>query len=80
MFPDSARLRRLLDYLSIRPLTNIVTLDEVQITNPASGNRLTQESLKKIDRIRKAVYNYKNTENTGIQGWGGQCPGSMRDS
>jgi tetratricopeptide (TPR) repeat protein len=66
MFPDAARLRRLLDYLSIHPLSIVLSLDEVQIINPAAGDKLTQESLGKIDRIRKAVYNFKNYNQIGL--------------
>lgn len=66
MFPDAARLRRLLDYLSIHPLATLVSLDEVQLTNPAAGNKLTLDSLSKIDHIRKAVYNNKNYNQIGL--------------
>lgn len=66
MFPDAARLRRLLDYLSIRPLTNLVSLDDVQLFDPATGNKLTQDSLNKINHIRKAVYSYKNYNQIGL--------------
>ncbi|NIV91964.1 hypothetical protein GWN42_03965, partial [candidate division KSB1 bacterium] len=66
MFPDAARLRRLLDYLSIRPVSNLVSLDGVQIFDRASGNKLTQDSLNKIDHVRKAVYNYKNYNQIGL--------------
>lgn len=89
MFPDAARLRRLLDYLSIHPLTTLVSLDEVQILNPAAGNKLTPDSLGKIDHIRKAVYNYKNYNQIGLfefrvglilmeQGWFSEAAESFR--
>lgn len=66
MFPDAARLRRLLDYLSIRASGDLVVLDDIQIIDPASGNKITQESLNKIDHIRKAVYNGNNYNQKGL--------------
>ena len=66
MFPDAARLRRLLDYLSIHPLGDLNSLDEIQIIEPSSGNKLTQESLNKIDHIRKAVYSSNNYNQIGL--------------
>lgn len=66
MFPDTPRLQRLLDYLSIRPQTNLVSLDEAQIFDPAAGRTLTQNSLNKIEHIRKTVYSYKNYNQIGL--------------
>ncbi len=66
MFPDAARLRRLLDYLSIHPIGDLTTLDEIQIVEPGSGSQLTQASLNKIDHIRKAIYNSNNYNQIGL--------------
>lgn len=66
MFPDASRLRRLLNYLSIRPLTNVVALEGVQLFERGSGHKLTQDSLNKIEHLRKSVYNYRNYNQIGL--------------
>ncbi|MFZ0544138.1 MAG: hypothetical protein WAM60_01780 [Candidatus Promineifilaceae bacterium] len=66
MFPDANRLRRLLNYLSIKPLTTLVALEQIQLIDPATSNRLTLDTLKKLERIRRAVYNYKDYNQIGL--------------
>lgn len=89
MFPDAARLSRLRDYLSIRSLANIVALEEIQIIDPATGDGLTQESLNKLNHIRKAVYSSNNYHQIGLfefhagllfleQGWFSEAAESFR--
>jgi hypothetical protein len=41
-------------------------LDEIQIIEPTSGNKLTQASLNKIDHIRKAIYSSNNYNQIGL--------------